>query len=75
MERVPWWLTYADHVPVVFGHYWRLWNAADRTALTKGEPDLFADDAPEAWQRNKVGCEVAICIARLRLRALSRVVH
>jgi Calcineurin-like phosphoesterase len=62
VERVAWWRTYTDSVPVVFGHYWRWWNAADGAALSKGEPNLFADDAPDAWQRNEAGRDVAICI-------------
>ncbi len=62
VDRIPWWPTYSDSVPVVFGHYWRLWNAAEYAALMKGLRNLFAGDAADAWQRNETGREVAICI-------------
>jgi hypothetical protein len=62
VERVPWWREYRSEVPVVFGHYWRWWNPASQAALSKGEPDLFASDAPLAWQRNAAAAEVGICI-------------
>ena len=62
VERIPWWRTHTEPVRVVFGHYWRWWNAAEGAALSKGEPNLFADDPPDAWQRNEAGREVAFCI-------------
>ncbi|MGE0796784.1 MAG: metallophosphoesterase [Lautropia sp.] len=62
VERVPWWRDYDDPVPVVFGHYWRCWDPAGHAALSKGEPNLFEGDAPDGWQRNAAGAEVAICI-------------
>ncbi len=62
VERVPWWKSYRGRVPVVFGHYWRWWDPADQQELSKGEANLFKDGAPDAWQRNDDGVEVAICI-------------
>lgn len=48
-ERVRWWDTYADDLPVVVGHYWRQYLPLDRQQLDKGDPDLFAGVAPTAW--------------------------
>ncbi len=44
VDRVPWWHDYTDDVPVLFGHYWRWWDPAAHATLSKGEPQLFADD-------------------------------
>jgi hypothetical protein len=62
VERQPWWRTYRDSVPVVFGHYWRWWNPANHAELSKGEPNLFEGDPPDGWQRNEDGAAVALCI-------------
>jgi hypothetical protein len=62
VERVPWWHDYTDTPVVIFGHYWRFWNPAARSTLTKGEPDLFEGDHPEGWQTNKHKRQVAFCI-------------
>jgi len=44
VDRVPWWHDYPDDIPVLFGHYWRWWDPAAHATLSKGEPQLFADD-------------------------------
>ena len=62
VARQPWWRTYRDSVPVVFGHYWRWWDQADHAVLSKGEPNLFEGDPPDGWQRNEEGAEVALCV-------------
>lgn len=48
-ERVRWWNEYDDEVPVVVGHYWRQFVPLDRSALGKGDPDLFSGVPPAAW--------------------------
>jgi len=40
VERVPWWESYDEEVPVVFGHYWRAIDESDRPV--KRGPYLFA---------------------------------
>lgn len=49
VERVRWWDEYEDPTPVVIGHYWRRLHPVDRSALGKGDPDLFDNTAPLAW--------------------------
>lgn len=45
-DRVAWWETYDDPVPVLFGHYWR-WPSSDaRSKYSRGEPDLFSGSMP-----------------------------
>jgi Calcineurin-like phosphoesterase len=44
VDRVPWWKTYNSSIPVIFGHYWRWWNPAIHSQLSKGEPQLFSED-------------------------------
>lgn len=49
VNRVPWWSDYLDPTPVIFGHYWR-WATVDGAALySRGEQDLFAGIATNAW--------------------------
>ncbi len=48
-ERVQWWQEYEDETPVVVGHYWRRFQALDRVALGKGDPDLFDGVGPLDW--------------------------
>lgn len=62
VERVPWWRAYDGRVPVVFGHYWRWWDARHQAELSKGEPNLFEGESAGGWQRNDAGREVALCI-------------
>ncbi len=42
VERVRWWQRYDDPVPVVIGHYWRRFGAAQAVYFDKYGPDLFA---------------------------------
>ena len=58
VDRVQWWDTYEDETPVVIGHYWRRVNKIDRTAIGKGDPDLFENTHPYAWhgKRGNVFC-------------------
>lgn len=49
VNRVQWWDSYADATPVVIGHYWRRVHKIDRTAIGKGDPDLFETTPPYAW--------------------------
>jgi hypothetical protein len=62
VERARWWEVYRDDVPVVFGHYWRWWNAASHAQFSKGEPNLFDQDSSSGWHRNDEGREVAFCV-------------
>jgi hypothetical protein len=57
-ERMPWWDTYADLIPVVVGHYWRRVHKIYRGAVGKGDVDLFECTHPFAWhgQRGNVFC-------------------
>jgi hypothetical protein len=49
VDRIQWWDTYDDDVPVVIGHYWRRVNKINREAVGKGDPDLFENTHPFAW--------------------------
>lgn len=49
VERVPWWHGYADDVPVLFGHYWRWSDPSAAARYSRGERDLFAGIAHNAW--------------------------
>jgi Calcineurin-like phosphoesterase len=62
VERVNWWASYTDAPAVVFGHYWRVWNAAARANVSKAGPQLFDDQNPEGWHKNDLGREVAFCV-------------
>ncbi|MGB0952118.1 MAG: metallophosphoesterase [Planctomycetota bacterium] len=46
VERVAWWRSYRDQVPVVFGHYWRAMDPENR-AVKRG-PYLFQEQAFQA---------------------------
>lgn len=58
VNRVQWWDTYEDAIPVVIGHYWRRVNKIDRAAIGKGDPDLFENISSFAWhgKRGNVFC-------------------
>src|SRR5437588_10320970 len=58
VDRVAWWHEYAGRIPVLFGHYWRWWNPGAHQALSKGEPQLFADDcvAPFMAEHHSAFC-------------------
>lgn len=57
-ERMAWWDSYTDPTPVVVGHYWRRVHPIDRTAVGKGDIDLFDSTHPFAWhgQQGNVFC-------------------
>ncbi|MCF9046598.1 metallophosphoesterase [Acinetobacter nectaris] len=50
VDRISWWDSYDDHIPVIIGHYWRKFNHQ-----TDG---LFADIQPNHWfgKRKNVFC-------------------
>ena len=48
-QRVAWWDDYDDATAVVIGHYWRRLHPVDRSAIGKGDADLFRSIAPLAW--------------------------
>jgi hypothetical protein len=48
LERLRWWEHYADAVPVVFGHYWRVPLGMEQPAH-KGIEDIFSGYAEGAW--------------------------
>lgn len=45
VERVAWWEDYHEDLPVIFGHYWRALDEADRPV--KRGPYLFTGRTPE----------------------------
>lgn len=62
VARERWWRTYFDEPKVIFGHYWRWWNPAIQTRLSKGEPNVFDGEAPCGWHKNEHGRQVAFCV-------------
>lgn len=63
VERLAWWNSYSDAIPVVFGHYWRRPFVPDPHTSTAEEAGLFGDTAPFAWhgQRGNAFC-VDYCV-------------
>lgn len=49
--RDTWWHRYEEDVPVVIGHYWRLWGDARANPAANGH--LFADVAANQWMGAK----------------------
>ena len=53
VERVRWWDSYADSVPVVVGHYWRRVSPSgvgkDPAGLGKDQADLFGGIGADRW--------------------------
>jgi hypothetical protein len=49
VNRVAWWQRYTDAVPVLFGHYWRWVTPAAQRRFSRGEQDVFAGAAVNAW--------------------------
>ena len=49
VERIRWWDEYAEHVPVVVGHYWRRFAHVDRASPDNAAEGLFTDLSPTAW--------------------------
>jgi hypothetical protein len=58
VERLGWWDEYQDDIPVLIGHYWRSAVPSDRSAVGKGDKDLFQGIDPKAWHgaRKNVFC-------------------
>ncbi|HLR13380.1 MAG TPA: metallophosphoesterase [Burkholderiaceae bacterium] len=56
-DRVPWWDDYTDSIPVVIGHYWRLFNPLPGQVKARYSM-LFDDIHPYAWHgdENRVFC-------------------
>lgn len=51
-DREPWWNGYADDVPVIVGHYWRIGDhdgEPDDESVSTGRAYLFAGHPPHAW--------------------------
>lgn len=47
-DRTPWWNKYLDEIPVVIGHYWRLFNPEEHSFKSRYSK-LFADIPSNAW--------------------------
>lgn len=58
LERVKWWESYDEQLPVIIGHYWRRFSQARTVFADKFGPDLFAGIEPHHWmgQRKNVYC-------------------
>lgn len=58
VERVKWWNTYDEPMPVIIGHYWRRFSQARTVFSDKFGPDLFAGIEPHHWMgpRKNVYC-------------------
>ncbi|MDD2711911.1 MAG: metallophosphoesterase [Simplicispira sp.] len=58
VERVAWWDSYSDPIPVVFGHYWRRPYVPDPRAISPEQAGLFGNTTPFAWhgQHRNVFC-------------------
>ena len=58
VERCRWWDDYSDQVPVVIGHFWRLFDAQARRIAGMFGPDVFAGVPSHAWmgQQRNVYC-------------------
>ena len=55
VERARWWNNYTEQVPVIIGHFWRLFNADARRIAGMFGPDVFEGIPSHAWmgkQRN-----------------------
>ncbi|MFO1425532.1 MAG: hypothetical protein U1F11_00870 [Steroidobacteraceae bacterium] len=61
VDRVPWWRDYDVEVPVVFGHYWRLWNPPALPDWSYGDLALFDDVGPQEWLPTRRGAQ-AFCV-------------
>lgn len=60
VERVPWWQRYAGETPVVFGHYWRRYDADTPAPAEKKASDLFDTDPPDTWLGNTVCIDYSV---------------
>ena len=48
-DRVKWWEEYEERPSVVIGHYWRRFVPGSTSRRASTNPELFADEGPEAW--------------------------
>jgi len=73
-DRVNWWDDYDEAVPVVIGHYWRLFRPVKVTVNTPRYTQLFKDIPPVAWhgRRRNVFCVDYSVGARWRDRKARR---
>ncbi|HUH86614.1 MAG TPA: metallophosphoesterase [Pusillimonas sp.] len=72
-DRVNWWDDYDEPVPVVIGHYWRMFKPIKSINMPR-YTQLFKDIAPNAWhgKRHNVFCIDYSVGARWRDRKASR---
>lgn len=72
-DRISWWDDYEDEIPVVIGHYWRLFQM-EKGKMSPRYSQLFNDIAPTAWhgKNNKVFCIDYSAGARWRDRKVGR---
>jgi hypothetical protein len=49
VERVPWWQSYVEPVPVIVGHFWRWYSSEGQARYARDEGDLFGGAAPQQW--------------------------
>jgi hypothetical protein len=56
-DRINWWMSYTDNIPVVIGHYWRLLEKQE-ASRTPRYTRLFSNIPPLAWhgKRHNVFC-------------------
>ncbi|NYT61468.1 metallophosphoesterase [Alcaligenaceae bacterium] len=75
-DRISWWNGYSDDIPVVIGHYWRLFQAQNGKTSPRYS-QLFKNIAPTGWhgKNNKVFCIDYSVGARWRDRKTSRTVE
>ncbi len=74
-DRVSWWDDYADTVPVVIGHYWRM-HRPQSGQMSPRYSQLFKDIAPMAWhgKNHNVFCVDFSVGARWRDRKVNRAI-
>ena len=48
-QRVPWWDHYRGEVPVVIGHFWRMFDSEARRVTGMFGPDVFEGVPSHAW--------------------------
>lgn len=72
-DRVNWWDDYDDAIPVVVGHYWRLFQTQEQPSSSRYS-QLFKDIPPASWhgKHHNVFCVDYSVGARWRDRKLQR---
>lgn len=75
-DRVNWWDEYDDAIPVVIGHYWRLFQTFQKSGMPRYS-QLFKDIQPTAWhgKRHNVFCVDFSVGARWRDRKTQQKLH